>query len=57
MGGHRNYYWLIYYLILLKNEFYRIEKNKYNALITELSKYTVLEDSDNDHLPSHKDLA
>jgi len=57
MEGHRNYYRSIYYLILLKNEFYRIEKNKYKALIAELSKYTVLEDSDNDHLPSHKDLS
>jgi|WetSurMetagenome_2_1015567.scaffolds.fasta_scaffold59854_4 hypothetical protein len=57
MGGHVNYYRIIRQLVFLKDEFYRLEQEKYQDLINELSKYHIDPDSDNEHLPSHKTLA
>ena len=57
MGAHANYYWIIHYLVLMKKEFHRIKAVKFQSLITELERYTVEDHSDNDHLPSHKELA
>jgi hypothetical protein len=57
MGGHANYYWIIEHLIVLKGEFHRITKEKYQPVIDELSTYEVFPHSDNDHLPDHKQLA
>jgi hypothetical protein len=57
MGGHANYYWIIEHLIVLKSEFHRITKEKYQTVINELSAYEVFPHSDNDHLPDHKPLA
>jgi hypothetical protein len=57
MGGHANYYLIIENLILLKEEFHRISKEKYQPLINELSRYEVYHNSDNEHLPDHKTLA
>jgi hypothetical protein len=48
---------IIEHLIALKNEFYRITKERYQPLIKELSTYEVYPHSDNDHLPDHKILA
>lgn len=57
MGSHANYYWIIENLIVLKGEFHRISKERYQPLITELSNYEVYPHSDNDQLPDHKQLA
>ncbi len=57
MGSHANYYRIIDYLITLKGEFHRINKERFQSLIEELSKYEVYPHSDNDHLPDHKQLA
>jgi len=57
MGAHVNYYSIIYDLVLLKNELYRVKQEKFQRLIRELCKYKILPDDDNDHLPDHKTLA
>lgn len=57
MGSHANYYWIIEHLIVLKGEFHRILKDKYQPIINELNTYEVYPHSDNDHLPDHKQLA
>lgn len=57
MGSHANYYSIIEHLIILKGEFHRITKESYQSLIKELSTYEVYPNSDNDHLPDHKQLA
>lgn len=57
MGSHANYYWIIEHLIVLKGEFHRITKDKYQSVIKELSKYEVYPHDDNKHLPNHKILA
>jgi hypothetical protein len=57
MGGHANYYWIIEHLIVLKGEFHRITKEKYQPVINELSTYEVFPHSDNEHVPDHKQLA
>lgn len=57
MGAHVNYYWIIYYLVLLKNELHRVFTVKHQELIKELSKYEIYPHSDNDHLPNNKELA
>lgn len=57
MGSHANYYRIIENLIILKGEFHRITKEKYQPVINELSTYEVFPHSDNDHLPDHKQLA
>jgi len=53
MGEQTNYHNLIYSLILLKNEFHRITKDKYKSLIEVLNQYEIVPNDDNDHLPSH----
>jgi len=57
MGSHANYYSIIEHLIVLKAEFHRITKDRFQPLIKELSNYEVYPNSDNDHLPDHKILA
>jgi len=57
MESHANYYWMIEHLIILKSEFQRITKEKYQPLITELSRVEVYHHSDNEHLPDNKQLA
>lgn len=57
MGAHANYYWIIHYLVELKEELRRVEKAKYKPLIKELSSYEIYPHSDNKHIPNHKDLA
>lgn len=57
MGSHANYYSIIEHLIVLKDEFHRITNDRYQPLIKELSAYDVYPNSDNDHLPDHKQLA
>lgn len=57
MGGHANYYWIIQHLVVLKGEFHRITKERYHAVIKELSNYDVFPHSDNENLPDHKTLA
>jgi hypothetical protein len=57
MGSHANYYWIIEHLIVLKGEFHRITKERYQPLINELSNYEVYPHSDNEYLPDHKTLA
>lgn len=57
MGGHTNYHWLIYTLILMKEELSRMKKEKYQPLIKILEQYEADPKSDNDHLPDHHDIA
>ena len=57
MGSHANYYSIIEHLIVLKGEFHRITKERFQLVIRELSNYEVYPHSDNDHLPDHKILA
>jgi hypothetical protein len=57
MGAHVNYYSLIYYLVVLKRELYRLDKEKYKKVIEELNGYEIQANSDNDHLPDQKVLA
>ena len=57
MGSHANYYLIIEYLIVLKGEFHRITKERYQPLISELTNYEAYPHSDNEHLPDHKILA
>ena len=57
MGSHANYYSIIEHLIVLKGEFHRITKDRYQPVINELSTYEAYPHSDNDHLPDHKQLA
>lgn len=57
MGSQAKYHSIIKHLIVLKGEFHRITKVRYHPLINELSTYEVYPNSDNDHLPDHKDLA
>jgi hypothetical protein len=57
MGAHANYYLIIEHLIILKGEFYRITKDRFQPVIRELSNYEVYPNSDNEHLPDHKTLA
>ena len=57
MESHANYYWMIEHLIIMKSEFQRITKEKYQPLITELSRVEVYHHSDNEHLPDNKQLA
>jgi hypothetical protein len=55
--SHFNYYLIIRYLIGLKDEFHKINDNRYKTVIEELSSYEVYPHSDNEHLPDHKALA
>lgn len=57
MGSHANYYSIIEHLVILKGEFQRISKGKYQPVLKELSNYEVFPHSDNEHLPDHKALA
>jgi hypothetical protein len=57
MGSHANYYSIIEHLIVLKGEFHRITKERYQPVIKELSNFEVYPHSDNEHLPDHKQLA
>jgi hypothetical protein len=58
MGPHTNYHSLIYDLINLKHELYRVKTEKFQPLIEELSKYSIKPENEyDDTLPSHKALA
>jgi len=57
MGSHANYFQIIEYLIYLKDEFHRIDKERFQPLIMELNNYETFHHSDNDHLPDNKQLA
>jgi hypothetical protein len=57
MGSHANYFRIIKYLINLKDEFHRIDKERFQPSIKELNNYEIYPHSDNDHLPDNKQLA
>ena len=57
MGAHVDYRSLIYYLVELKDELSRVTNPKYQRVISELNNCQILMDSDNDNLPTNKDLA
>ena len=51
-----NYHLLIYDLVSYKNELYRVPEPKFQPLIAELMKFSVIPESNNENLPSHKTL-
>lgn len=57
MRTHKNYYRIIHSLVSLKEYLLKIESEKYKPLVDELMKYDIDPESDNDHLPSNKNLA
>lgn len=57
MGVHLNYYRVIYTLILLKERLLKIEKDKYKALVKELTDYEIDPFNEDQELPTNKSLA
>lgn len=57
MGPHTNYYMLIYNLIRFKDEFHRITDKKFQPIISELSKYAIINDDYEEEFPDNKKLA
>lgn len=51
-------YWrIIHDLVSYKQELHRITDAKFQPLIIEIKKYEIVPESDDENLPSHKDLA
>jgi len=57
MGAHVSYPLVIYHLVSLKSHFHLITAEKFQGVIKELSNYEIHTNSENDHLPDHKQLA
>lgn len=57
MGAHTSYPLVIDHLVSLKSHFHLITTEKFQDVIKELSKFEIYPNSDNDHLPDHKQLA